>query len=50
MMNVAVSIVTYHTDCDELRRCFESLSSPVVSRVYVVDNARDMTVEELCGR
>lgn len=50
MMNVAVSIVTYHTDCDELRRCFESLSSPVVSRVYVVDNARDMTIEELCGR
>lgn len=50
MMNVAVSIVTYHTDCDELRRCLASLSSPVVSRVYVVDNARDMTVEALCGR
>lgn len=50
MMNVAVSIVTYHTDCDELRRCLASLSSPVVSKVYVVDNARDIAVKELCGR
>ena len=50
MMNVAVSIVTYRTDCDELCRCLASLSSPVLSRVYVVDNARDIAVKELCSR
>lgn len=38
---VTVSIVTYHTDCDELRRCLASLASPVVRRVTIVDNGAE---------
>lgn len=35
---VTISIVTYHTDIDELNRCLQSLSSPLINRVYIVDN------------
>lgn len=38
MLNV--SIVTYHTDPDELRRCLASLGSPCVNRIYIIDNSR----------
>ena len=37
MLNV--SIVTYHTDTDELADCLRSLDSPLVDHIYVVDNA-----------
>lgn len=46
---LTVSIVTYHTDPDELRRCLKSLDSPAVKRIYVVDNSTDAATEQLCG-
>lgn len=39
MKPLTVSIVTYHTDPDELSLCLESLRSEAVERIYVVDNS-----------
>lgn len=39
MNNLTVSIVTYHTDSNELRQCLKSLESGIVRRVYIVDNS-----------
>lgn len=43
---ISVSIVTYHTPLAELDTCLASLDSPAVSRIYIVDNARQREVEE----
>lgn len=43
---ISVSIVTYHTPIAELDTCLSSLASPTVSRIYIVDNARQCEVEE----
>lgn len=37
---INVSIVTYNTDQNELKRCLESLDSDIVSSIYVIDNSR----------
>lgn len=44
---VAVSIVTFHVDEDELRRAVDSLADGCVSRIFIVDNAREERVEKL---
>lgn len=41
---MTVSIVTYMTDLDELSRCLDSLSSPSVGNVFIVDNASEERV------
>lgn len=41
---VTVSIVAYHVDCNELRQCLDSLISPVVSSVTVVDNSSEYSL------
>lgn len=38
---ISVSICTYHTDTDELDRCLQSLSSPAVSRITLIDNGQE---------
>ena len=38
---VTVSIVTYHTDLEELARCLDSLNAQSVSLITVVDNASE---------
>ena len=38
---ISVSICTYKTDTAELDKCLESLRSPLVSRVTIVDNASE---------
>lgn len=38
---LTASIVTYHTDEEELRACLNSLSSPLLSKIYIVDNGRE---------
>lgn len=38
---VTVSIVAYHVDFDELRRCLESLTSSVISSIIIVDNSSE---------
>lgn len=47
---VTVSIVTYHTDIEELDRCLQSLSSPLISRIYIVDNGREERLREWAER
>lgn len=45
---ITVSIVTYKTDTEELRRCLESLRSPHIKKVYVVDNSRQPYLADFC--
>lgn len=40
-MMLTVSIVTYHTDLNELSTCLASLDCKEVDRIYIVDNASD---------
>ena len=35
---ITVSIVTYKTDLVELAKCLTSLLSPLISKVYIIDN------------
>lgn len=45
---ITVSIVTFNTDVDELKTCFESLTSPMVKTIYVVDNSSEKYIEDFC--
>lgn len=47
---LTASVVTYHTDLDELRQCIESVGQSAAERLYVVDNSRDDGIRGLCGR
>lgn len=49
-MKLHASIVTYHTDPEELRRCIGSLlaDSGVTGLIYVVDNSSDESTRRLC--
>lgn len=47
---ITVSIVTYKTDLKELAKCLESLCSPFVSRIFVVDNSRLKSIEDFCSQ
>lgn len=44
---MTASIVTYHTEEAELRRCLECLSSAVINRIYVVDNGREERIRKI---
>lgn len=41
---ITVSIVTYKTDLVELAKCLQSLFSPLVSKVYVIDNSNHSSI------
>lgn len=45
---ITVSIVTYKTNIEELRRCLNSLSSNLVKKIYIVDNSRQSYIEDFC--
>lgn len=45
---ITVSIVTYKTNIDELQKCFNSLISDKISRIYVVDNSCLDYIKEFC--
>lgn len=48
-MKLNASIVTYHTDSAELRKCVDAvLADGVVGRVYVVDNSSSDATRQLC--
>lgn len=49
-MRVAVSIVTYHTDLDELGQCLASLATPVVAGVTVIDNGSEQRIRDFVAR
>lgn len=46
-MRTAASIVTYHTDSDELRRCLASLGGGWIERIFIVDNSRNTQTEQV---
>ena len=47
---ITVSIVTYKTDINELKKCIDSLNSPLVSRIYIVDNSNEKRMAEFCAK
>lgn len=47
---ITVSIVTYKTEIAELKKCLDSLSSPLVRRIYVVDNSRLQSIADFCAK
>ena len=46
---VTVSIVTYKIDLGELRKCLDSLTSPSVSKIYIVDNSNHKYIADFCN-
>ncbi len=48
--NITVSIVTYKTELEELDKCLNSLTSSLVSTVYIVDNSNQKYIAEFCKR
>ena len=42
---VSVSIVTYHTPLDELDTCLGSIDCGMVTRIHIIDNSRDKSIE-----
>lgn len=52
MNPLTVSIVTYHTDPEELGRCLASLVSDIVECIYIIDNSAgrgDTRVRDMVG-
>lgn len=49
-MKLTVSIVTYHTDSDELRRCLASLTSPAIGRIIIIDNGAEPRIGAIAAR
>lgn len=47
---ITISIVTYKTDLEELAKCLDSLASPLVSTIYIVDNSKMKAIEEFCQK
>ena len=45
---LSVSIVTYNTDLNELASCLRSLESPVVYKIFIVDNSKQSYIAEFC--
>jgi GT2 family glycosyltransferase len=45
---ISVSIVTYKTDLQELAKCLQSLTSPLISTIYIIDNSRQADIESIC--
>lgn len=50
MKKISVSIVTYKTDLTELSKCLESLESPLISNIYIVDNSNQHYINEFCQK
>lgn len=46
---ITVSIVTYKTEVEELRRCLASLKSPLVDNIYIVDNSSQKYLKDFCN-
>lgn len=49
-MRLTASIVTYRTDLLELEKVLELVARSCVEKVFVIDNARQKGVEDLCAR
>lgn len=47
---ITVSIVTYKTNLDELTQCLTSLNTPLVSRIFIIDNSNQEYIAEFCKK
>lgn len=45
---ITVSIVVYKTDLKELAQCLQSLTSPLVTTIYIVDNSDQKYIADFC--
>lgn len=45
---ISVSIVTYNTENGELESCLNSLDSPLIDIIYIIDNSRRKETEQFC--
>ena len=45
---LSVSIVTYHTDLNELDRCLQSLKTPIVNIIHIIDNSSQQYIADFC--
>ncbi len=45
---ISISIVTFKTDFEELKKCFESLTSSLVKTIYIVDNSNESYIADFC--
>ena len=45
---ITVSIVTYKTNLEELSRCLQSLTSSLISQIYVIDNSHQQYIADFC--
>lgn len=43
---ITVSIVTYKTNLEELSKCLQSLTSSLVSQIYIVDNSNERYIAD----
>ncbi len=48
MRKLSVSIVTYNTQLDELRKCLISLDTPEIDTIYIVDNSNQPYLADFC--
>lgn len=47
---ITVSIVTYKTNIEELSLCLASLNSPLISKIYIVDNSNEKYIADFCSQ
>lgn len=47
---ITISIVTYKTSVEELGMCLSSLTSSLVSTIYIVDNSNQRYISEFCSK
>lgn len=47
---ITISIVTYKTNLDELKLCFDSLTSTIISRIYIIDNSNEKYIADFCSQ
>ena len=45
---ITISIVTYKTDLQELSKCLQSLTSPLISQIYIIDNSNLQSISDFC--
>lgn len=45
---ITVSIVTYKTNLEELSKCLNSLISPLIETIYIVDNSNQKNIADFC--
>lgn len=46
---ITISIVTYNTTIEELKKCLSSLTSSSIAKIYIVDNSSQKYIENFCN-